>query len=115
MHWLMSGSDDSPSPEIRTVFFNWPAFESPNLIGQQILQEMNIPQTRKFDRHSVTAFGLRESDHDSHTPGLFIVQKSPKLSHSIVHKRSDEGRMKDSLRRKETRARQRRAAAAANP
>ena len=113
VRWVMSGTNDDfhlPSPGIRTIFFNWPSYADS---GEQIRQEMNVKETRKFDRRKVTDFGLRETDCDSHTPSFFFIQKSRKLTHASTHVRTAEGRRKDAQRRKEKRAKRRRASASA--
>ena len=94
-YWSQPGATE----EIRTIMFNWPVHQDVNFRESPVQQEMWVREVTRFDAFDVTDFGLGENDHDTHCPSLFIIRKSPKISHSDLHSRSDAGKQKDKERR----------------
>ena len=61
---------------------------------------MFVREVKKLNDFTVEDFGLKSSDSDSHTPSMFIIRKSPKLSHADLHSRSEIGKQADKLKTK---------------
>ena len=97
--WSIPGQQE----EIQTVMFNWPVHSGPTFTGPIKQYEMMVKDMKTFDKYGAEDFGLKPADADSHSPSLFLIRKTPKLSHADSHQRSEEGKKRDAERRKKKR------------
>ena len=117
-----------PHTEIRSIFINWPVKYGKRLsaptsssssnpyVEQNPFHEyheyqcgrMQIKHCPRFDDFNVEDFGVRAGDADMHVLALYIVKKSPNMTHKDLHMRSDAGKKRDAERRKMKRQAKRR-------
>ena len=64
--------------------------------------ELSIKPIDRWSQFSAADFGLRERDHDSHTPYLYLLRKAAAVGRRADrHVRSEVGKQKDAEKRKQ--------------